>query len=255
MRFASLGSGSRGNSLVVDTGDTKVLVDCGFSTRATIERLARLGIEPGAIDAVLVTHEHSDHVAGVVRFATRFETPIFLTHGTHAALISGGVILPAHHLIDSHEVFALGGLQVQPFPVPHDAREPVQYVFSDGEKRLGILTDCGSVTPHVLEVLRSCDALVIECNHDPEMLAASRYPPILRRRISGNYGHLDNGQAASLLARIECHALQHVLAAHLSEENNRPELAINALAAVLGCNPEWIGVASQEEGFGWRQLS
>ena len=104
-------------------------------------------------------------------------------------------------------------------------------------------------------MLNPCDALVIECNHDPELLAASRYPPMLKRRISGNYGHLDNGQAASLLARIERRRLQHVLAAHLSEENNRPELAVNALAAVLGCNSQWIGVASQEAGFAWRQLS
>ena len=251
MRFASLGSGSRGNALIVDVGDTRVLLDCGFSVKATVERLGRLGIAAESIDAVLLTHEHSDHLGSAARFAARFGLPVYLTYGTQQALSD---CWPDCRLIDSHQTFAIGSLEVQAFPVPHDAREPVQYVFSDGRRRLGVLTDCGTVTAHVLSMLDACDALVLECNHDPRLLAASSYPAMLKRRISGNFGHLGNGQAAELLTRIETSRLQHIVAAHLSEQNNRPELAVTALATALDCDAEWIGVASQVSGFDWRQL-
>ena len=254
MRFASLGSGSQGNCLIVDAGDTRLLLDCGFSTRATIEKLARLGISPEEIDGVLVTHEHSDHMAGVFRFACRFGIPVHLTHGTYTAAARGKTPLPECHLIDSHATFAIGSLEIHPFPVPHDAREPVQYAFSNGEYRLGVLTDSGSITQHIVDVLRYCDALVLECNHDQDMLAASVYPIQLKRRIAGNFGHLHNGQASSLLRQIETLQLQHIVAAHLSEQNNRPHLVVNALATALNCAEDWIGVADQESGFGWRQL-
>ena len=251
MRFASLGSGSRGNALIVDVGDTRVLLDCGFSVKATVERLGRLGIAAESIDAVLLTHEHSDHLGSAARFAARFGLPVYLTYGTQQALSD---CWPDCRLIDSHQTFAIGSLEVQAFPVPHDAREPVQYVFSDGQHRLGVLTDCGTVTAHVLSMLDACNALVLECNHDTRLLAESSYPAVLKRRISGNFGHLGNGQAAELLTRIETSRLQHIVAAHLSEQNNRPELAVTALATALGCDAEWIGVASQASGFDWRQL-
>ena len=251
MRFASLGSGSRGNALIVDVGDTRVLLDCGFSVKATVERLGRLGIAAESIDAVLLTHEHSDHLGSAARFAARFGLPVYLTYGTQQALSD---CWPNCRLIDSHQTFAIGNLEVQAFPVPHDAREPVQYVFSDGQHRLGVLTDCGTVTAHVLSMLDACNALVLECNHDTRLLAESSYPAMLKRRISGNFGHLGNGQAAELLTRIETSRLQHIVAAHLSEQNNRPELAVTALATALGCDAEWIGVASQASGFDWRQL-
>lgn len=254
MRFASLGSGSRGNALVVDAGDTKVLLDCGFSTRSTVERLARLGLQPGEISGVLVTHEHSDHIAGVFKFARRYEIPVFLTHGTYAAAPHGKTLLPECRLIDSHAPLAIGDLEITPFPVPHDAREPVQYTFSNGNFRLGVLTDTGSITPHIVDVLRACDALVLECNHDPVLLAASNYPAMLKRRISGPLGHLGNDAAAALLRQIDTSRLQHLVAAHLSEQNNRRELATSALASSLGCSGDWVGVASQEFGFDWRQL-
>lgn len=255
MRFASLGSGSQGNSLVVDAGDTKLLLDCGFSTRATIEKLGRLGISPGELDGIVLTHEHSDHIAGVLKFASRFAIAVYLTHGTHIAAPRGKSALPEFRLIDSHVSFSIGSLEVHPFPVPHDAREPVQYVFSDGARRLGVLTDSGSITQHIVDRLRVCDALVVECNHDHDLLAASDYPMMLKRRIAGNFGHLDNAQAASLLGQIETRQLQHIVAAHLSEHNNRPELAVSALAAALNCGEDWIGVASQQRGFAWRQLA
>jgi phosphoribosyl 1,2-cyclic phosphodiesterase len=254
MRFASLGSGSQGNSLVVEAGDTKVLLDCGFATRTTVEKLENLGVSPHALAGVLVTHEHSDHIAGVFKFARRYEVPVYLTHGTHVAAPRGKAPLPECRLIDSHTVFFIGDLEVHPFPVPHDAREPVQYAFSDGVHRLGVLTDVGSITPHILDVLRCCDALVLECNHDSEMLESSDYPVMLKRRISGRLGHLSNEMAASLLSQIDTSRLQHLVAAHLSLQNNRRELAVSALASVLNCDKEWIGVACQERGFDWREI-
>jgi Metal-dependent hydrolases of the beta-lactamase superfamily I len=254
MRFASLGSGSRGNSLVVDAGDTKLLVDCGFSLRATRSRLARLSLEPEEITGILVTHEHGDHMAGVYRLASRFRIPVYLTHGTHVAVSASGVSFPVCEVVDGHAQFRIGSLSITPFPVPHDAREPIQYVFSDGESRLGILTDCGTITPHVVDVLSDCHALVLECNHDRMMLANSDYPAVLKRRISGDWGHLSNTQSSSLLRQVNSRQLKHVVAAHLSEQNNCPALAAKALAEALGCDEKWIGVASQEEGIGWRDM-
>ena len=254
MRFASLGSGSRGNALVIDAGGTKLLLDCGFSLRNSVRRLERLDVAAEEITGILVTHEHSDHVAGVPRFSSRFRTPVYLTHGTHTAMPQDKASLADCRLIDSHAQFCVGSLEITPYPVPHDAREPVQYVISDGQWRLGVLTDCGIVTPHIIGVLGHCHGLVLECNHDAGLLAASGYPAMLKRRIAGDFGHLENGQSVSLLKQINVRRLQHVVAAHLSEENNRAELVRSALAEALECSEDWVGVASQEEGFGWREF-
>jgi phosphoribosyl 1,2-cyclic phosphodiesterase len=254
MRFASLGSGSRGNSLVVDAGDTKLLLDCGFSARSTLARLARLAILPEELSGILVTHEHGDHVAGIFRFSARFGIPVYMTHGTRAVALQGEAVPVEYRPIDAHAKFSVDGVEVTPFPVPHDAREPVQFVVSDGQCRLGMLTDCGTITPHVMTMLNDCHALVLECNHDPDLLAASDYPAPLKRRIAGDFGHLANAQAASLLRRIDTATLRHIVAAHLSERNNQPDLARKALAQALGCAEDWIGVASQESGTGWRDV-
>ena len=157
--------------------------------------------------------------------------------------------------LDSHEPMAVGDLEIHPYPVPHDAREPVQFTFADGARKLGVLTDAGSVTTHMVAMLAGCSALVLECNHDPELLAASRYPTFLKQRVGGRYGHLANATAAGLLAQLEQGKLQHVVAAHLSQENNRPSLATAALAGAMNCDPGWIGVADQEAGFDWRHIA
>jgi outer membrane protein assembly factor BamC len=233
IRFASLGSGSQGNALIVDAGETKVLLDCGFlGTHGGSQRLARLGTAPDELTAIVVTHEHADHVEGVFAFARRHQLTVYLTHGTHAAASAGQDCLARMPADRRSHAFAIGGLEVQPFPVPHDAREPVQYAFSDGQQQcLGVLTDSGSITPHIVEVLGACDGLVLECNHDQALLAASRYPARLKQRIGGRFGHLENDQAADFLRQVDTRRLQHVLAAHLSQENNRPELAARALAS------------------------
>ncbi len=254
MRFAVLGSGSRGNALVVEAGRTRVMLDCGFGLSDAVSRLARLSLEPSAIHAILITHEHSDHAGGAARFARKFNVPLWLTHGTEKNLPDHFAALSVQR-IDDHSAFGIGDLEIQPYPVPHDAREPVQYVFGDGQRRLGVLTDAGIVTPHIEAMLRGCDALVLESNHDSDMLRSGSYPPSLKRRVAGNYGHLDNRAAARLLARLAHGKLQHVVAAHLSEKNNRPELARAAFAEALNCAPEWIALAQQDEVLDWRTIA
>ncbi len=252
MRFASLGSGSSGNGLVVEAGSTRVLVDCGFSLSETRMRLARIGLTPEDLDAILVTHEHSDHIGGVARLAVKHDLPVWCTHGTLVNWRMQTDNLPFTEMIDSHRSFSIGELEILPFPVPHDAREPVQFVFSGACARLGVLTDAGHITPHIAGCLGGVNALVLECNHDTQMLENGPYPPSLRRRVGGQYGHLENRQAASLLANMDVSGLRHVIAAHLSQKNNKPSLARTALASALNCEPEWIEVACQEEGFPWR---
>jgi phosphoribosyl 1,2-cyclic phosphodiesterase len=252
MRFASLGSGSKGNALVVESGRTRVLIDCGFGPRELAARLARLGLTPEDLDAILVTHEHGDHAGGVARAAQRFSLDVRMSHGTCVAAGLAGQIEVS--LFDSHAAFVIGDLQIEPFPVPHDAREPTQFVVGDGRRRLGVLTDAGCVTPHMVGMLDGCDGLVLECNHDAEMLRNGRYPWSLKQRVGGRLGHLDNMSAAALLGQIDRRRLQHVVAAHLSEQNNTPALARAALAGVLVCQPQEVAVADQLQGFDWRQL-
>ena len=255
MRFASLGSGSQGNALVVEAGGTRLLLDCGFGLAATVARLARLGLVPEDLAGIVVTHEHDDHIGGVARLARRHGIPVWLTPGTLAGFEALFADVTQVSMIHNYETFAIGDLQVQPFPVPHDAREPAQYVFGDGTRRLGVLTDVGCSTRHIEATLNGCDALVLECNHDAGMLRASSYPQKLRDRIAGRFGHLDNIAAAELLSRLDNGKLKHLVAAHLSQENNRPDLARAALAAVMNCAPDWIAIADQDEGLAWRELS
>jgi phosphoribosyl 1,2-cyclic phosphodiesterase len=254
MRFACLGSGSEGNALVVETGATRILLDCGFGLRETATRLARLELSPSDLSAIIVTHEHSDHIGGVTRLAAKHALPVWLSHGTCAFLRNLDQVPEKCHLFDTHSCFAIGDLLIQPFPVPHDAREPAQFVFSNGSLRLGVLTDTGTSTPHIEATLTGCDALLLECNHDTDMLARGPYPPSLKRRVGGNYGHLDNEAAAALLRHIDTRRLQHIVAGHLSRKNNLPDLARSALAGALSCSDDWIGIADQDAGLDWREI-
>lgn len=254
MRFASLGSGSEGNALLVQKHSTLVMLDNGFGLAETEARLARLGVTPAEVTAIVVTHEHADHIGGVARFSRKHGTRVWLTHGTARHVAPASLLSDAYSFIDPQVAFAVGDLEVRPYLVPHDASEPVQFVFSDGASRLGVLTDTGCSTTHIEQSLSGVDALVLECNHDLDMLMAGPYPPGLKKRVSGRFGHLDNLSAAALLTRIDCTRLRHVVAAHLSKHNNRPELATGALAASLGCDASWIAVAQQDTGLDWRSL-
>ncbi|HQS37394.1 MAG: MBL fold metallo-hydrolase [Methylotenera sp. 24-45-7] len=257
MRFASLGSGSAGNALVVEVNQTRVMLDCGFGLKETQQRLARLQLEPSDINGIVITHEHDDHASGAFKFAAKYNIPLWLTYGT---LKMASRYFPNQHalqlnVVDSHSTFAIRDVEVQPFPVPHDAREPIQCVFSDGARALGVLTDVGRTTPHIEQKLNGCSALVLECNHDVTMLQNGPYAWSLKKRVGGELGHLDNQDSAQLLSKLDRSKLQHVLAAHLSAKNNTPLLAQTALAQVLACDVSWVGVADQLQGFDWRVIA
>ncbi len=253
MRFCSLGSGSTGNAWLVESGATRVLVDCGMGPERLGARLLRAGVEPSSIAAILVTHEHDDHVGGAAAFARRHSIPVHATYGTVQG--AGSALAGVERLLElaPSGSLSIGDLEVLPVAVPHDAREPVQYVLGDGHVRLGVVTDLGSITPHVVSSFSGLDALVLEANHDEDMLRQGPYPRFLKERVGGRYGHLSNAVAARLLSAVANGRLQHVVAAHLSLKNNTEALARQAFAAALGCSESWIAVAS-DEGLDWREV-
>jgi phosphoribosyl 1,2-cyclic phosphodiesterase len=259
MRFCSLGSGSGGNATLIEASQgitsTQLLVDCGFSLRELTRRLARAGTAPEALAAVFITHEHGDHAGCALGLARRHRVPIYTSRGTWQAIGEPGFDPSLLHFVRDGEAIALGDIELRPFAVPHDALEPLQLRAGDGWRCLGLITDIGSLTPAVSAALQCCEALLLECNHDEAMLRASSYPASLKRRILGTHGHLSNASAAQLLTRCLHAGLRHVVAAHLSERNNRPELAAAALAEILRCTAAEIPIASQMDGFDWLNLN
>jgi phosphoribosyl 1,2-cyclic phosphodiesterase len=252
LRFKSLGSGSTGNATLVEvTGQrpVRLLVDCGLGLKQLSVRLAQAGLADDDIDALFITHEHSDHIGCARQFARRYRVPVWMSRGTHEGMGSpdfDGLLNTAR----DGEAIDLGDLQIMPFTVPHDAREPLHLTCTDGAKKLGLLTDLGHATAHLLAHLARCDALLLECNHDSELLAQSSYPPFLKRRVGGMYGHLSN-TAAGAIARSVLHGgLKHLVAAHLSGQNNRPELARQAMSDALGSATE-IVIADAGTGTHW----
>lgn len=252
MRFASLGSGSKGNATLVARGDTLVMVDCGFSLRETRRRMERLGVCPSQLDAILVTHEHSDHSSGVGVLSRNHGVPVYLTHGTSGSGRIGAC--SAEVTFNAGESFTIGELAVEAVPVPHDAREPCQYLFRAGERQLGLLTDLGSITPHVIDSYTGCDGLLLEFNHDLGMLWEGAYPEALKRRVGGDWGHLNNGQAIAFLRALGPESLRHLVVAHISENNNCPDRARAALSEVFGSLEGRVVFADQAQGFDWLPL-
>ena len=232
---------------------TRLLVDCGFGLKHLDARLAQAGLLANQLDAVFITHEHGDHVGCVAQLVQRERTPVWMSHGTHAAFGAPDM----HGLLriarDGVQI-ELQGLQIHPFTVPHDAREPLQLSCTDGAARLGILTDLGHATAHVAQQLTGCQGLLLECNHDPDLLAASSYPAFLKKRVGGRLGHLSNPASAALARELHHGGLRHLVAAHLSQQNNRPDLALAALTQALGCSNSDIGVAHAVHGTPWLTL-
>jgi phosphoribosyl 1,2-cyclic phosphodiesterase len=256
LRFRSLGSGSSGNALVVEAHDglsiTRVLVDNGFGPRQLGQRLAAASLAIDDLHAVIVTHEHSDHASGVGAILKRNGIPLLASRGTASAIgLDAGA---RFQCLSASATVTVGNLCIRPFAVSHDAAEPLQFVFSDGRSRLGLATDLGCAALEVQQALSGVDGLILECNHDAEMLATGGYPAFLKMRIAGDRGHLSNAQSAELLSAIDRSRLRSVVAAHVSHQNNRPEFARSALADVLGCRGEDVVVATQADGFAWQTI-
>lgn len=229
------------------------MLDCGFPIRETERRLQCKGLKPADLAGIIVTHEHQDHVSGVFKFARRHSIPVWLSFGTFQAVQRdcNGVTI---HICRDGDKLSIQDLEFVPYTVPHDAREPVQYVANDGQFRLGVLTDAGQSTPHLVQALGGCDALVLECNHDRRMLANSSYPYSLKQRIGGAFGHLSNETTAEILSALDKSRLRTIVGAHLSQQNNTPELAREALCRVTGVSEIEVIIACQEEGFDWIPL-
>ena len=253
LRFASLGSGSSGNATLVGTNSNLILIDCGFSKIEAERRLGELNVKANELDAIMVTHEHGDHAGGVYSLASRHSIPVFGTSGTLA-----GANLNRERLdvceIHNYEPFHVGDLYVVPFPVPHDAREPSQLVVSVGKRKLGILTDCGAKTSHLLEMLNGCDALLIEFNHDSNKLKQSRYPASLKSRVASDYGHLDNDTALDILQSLNLDRLKPLMACHLSIENNSPTLVKELIKQSIDLANCSVTIADQDNVSGWIEI-
>jgi phosphoribosyl 1,2-cyclic phosphodiesterase len=252
VRFASLGSGSKGNATVIDSGTSRVLIDCGFNRKHTRIRLQELSLELSDIDAILVSHEHSDHAKGVTLVCESIDKPFYSTYGT--ARSAGWLEHPLWRCIESHAKFKINDLTIQAVVVPHDSQEPVQFVVSNDVFKVGVLSDLGSLTPYVIDAYQKCDGLLLEANHDLQLLQQGSYPPALKRRVAGDFGHLNNQQAADLLSRLLWPGIQHVLASHISDKNNQLELVQKEFAQVLNCEWQDVDAAIQGESTGWRTL-
>jgi len=248
MQIASLGSGSKGNATIVNHDKTTILVDCGFSLRQFEQRLSRLEVSPQEIDAILLTHEHSDHGSGVAGLSSKFNIPVWSTVGTARAIFDDSF---SYNEVSGGEPAQIGCFEILPVTVPHDAGEPVQFIFChiDSGKKLGILTDTGHITNHIISAYDNLDGLLLEFNYDQAMLDKGPYPYPLKQRVSGDFGHLSNEQSIYLLRQINTTSLNCLIAAHISENNNSPgivERQLNQLDTI----PSPI-LASQESGFGW----
>ena len=246
LEFSSLGSGSKGNCTIVRSASTTILIDCGFSKRKTVELLDRRNVQPEHIDAVLVTHEHSDHGRGVKRFCEAYGVPVYASLGTGNSLaLSNGLFVR----VRAGDEFTVGDVNVSATSVPHDTVEPLQFVFSNHGYRFGLLTDCGHTTPDMIEAYKGCNAVMLESNHDRTMLENGAYPPMLKRRVGGLYGHLSNAQSIDFLKSIMHEGLRTVVVGHISENNNDLGLVRSEFASFTDqCD---IVLATQEQGTGW----
>lgn len=255
---ANLASGSRGNCTYVGTPDHGVLVDCGLSTKQVLQRMEHVGLGAARIDGVLITHEHTDHVASARILSDRLQkrqgrpVPFYMTRGTAANLnprCAPGAFTP----IAAGVSFALGALKIDPFRLPHDVADPVGYLISLYDVNVGVITDLGRATRLVEQQLSRCDVAVLEFNHDEQMLLEGAYPWALKQRVRGAHGHLSNAESEALVAASAGPRLKHLMLAHLSEENNRPELALEAAVRGLhraGLRTVEVCVANQKQPMG-----
>jgi len=253
MRFISLGSGSRGNATLLQSGETLLLIDCGFTLKELERRLNSIDLSPVDISALLITHEHSDHVRGAALLTHRYQTPVWATQGTSQA-VKWKEVTQLNEFNANAGSFRIGSVTVTPFTVSHDASEPCQYTFAAHNRRFGMLTDTGSITSHIVEHLKGLDSLLLECNHDSGMLENGSYPPALQKRVGGNHGHLNNLQSCSLIEQLDRPHWQHLVAAHLSEKNNHPDIVRKEIIDVDQSLGERLKVLDQDKPSQWFEI-
>ena len=249
MRAVSLGSGSKGNCTLISSASTSILIDAGFGVRDTESRLAKHQVSPDSIQAIFVTHEHGDHAQGEGRLQRAWNVPVYASHGT-----ATGARLEQFSPLRDGQPLRVGDIEVTPVLVPHDAREPTQFVFQSGEIRIGICTDLGSVSPHVVRQFQDLDGLLLEANYDPQMLAQGPYPPKLKARVGCDHGHLSNQQGLALLQQLLSPRLKTLVACHLSEKNNTPA-HVQSLWAPHVPQGTTFHIASQTDGCAWIDLT
>lgn len=254
MRYVSLGSGSKGNATLIEHAGRSLLIDCGFSRKGMMERLTAASADWSILDAVLVTHEHTDHSRGAVAVCEWLDRPLYSSFGTARKM--GWLDHELWRPLQGGDELALSAFRVRPVTVPHDALEPLQFVVAsrDADWRVGVLSDLGSVTPHVLDAYRECHGLQLEANYDPVMLRQGPYPPSLQARVAGNYGHLSNSQCVQLLEALLWSGVQHVTAGHISEKNNSPEHVRRELSRLLGDGQQMVQLLVQDGISGWFEL-
>lgn len=230
-RFCSLQSGSNGNALYFESGKTKLLIDCGISAKRVAERLAEIGVAPRRLNGILITHEHSDHVAGIRVFTKQFGIPVYATEGTLAAMEKQrNDIASETHVLRADAETEIGEVAVTPFQIPHDAREPVGYLLGAEQRKIAVATDMGKICEQIALKMKHSDFVFLESNYDEMMLKTGRYHPQLKRRILGSEGHFSNDQAAKFAAALVRGGTEHIMLGHLSANNNKPNLAYERVA-------------------------
>lgn len=255
MRLAVLGSGSGGNAMVLECGDTRILLDAGLSAKQLVRRLGMLGVDPESLNGIVLTHEHSDHARGIDVFLRRRRVPVFANAMTREALQWGCKSEISWKVFNTGQAFGLGGMEVLPFPIPHDAAEPVGFTIEAGGTRFGMVTDVGYVTQAMRVHLRGSDALFVESNYDEGLLEAdTRRPWATKQRIASRHGHLSNTQAGELISDVGCERLKGVMLGHLSGDCNCPILAGDTVRGLLsegGLRDVKVHCATQDEPSEW----
>lgn len=245
LRFSPLFSGSSGNATYVGCDDAHILVDAGLSGTRVTQELLKVGVNPGMLSAILVTHEHSDHIKGIGILSRKYDLPVFATEGTWREMYRkiGNVSPKNMRIFEPGQDFYIGSIDVTPFSTPHDAGQPVGYTFETSGAKLAIATDLGSVRDSWVKYIVGADAVILESNFDPGMLETGPYPYELKKRIMGRHGHLSNDDAGEVAVELARHGASQIILGHLSKENNYPELALQCTETAL----RMAGIEPQED--------
>lgn len=253
--FCPLASGSKGNCIYFGTKQVKVLIDCGISGKAVRKKLLEIGVDAADIDAIIVSHEHTDHIQGLKVMACKLGIPVFANSGTAKGVIHRLNASPKFKIFSTGESFAFGDIEVHPFSVPHDTADPVAFIIKLQDMKIGVCTDLGFVTSLVQKYLEDCDYLYLEANHQPSMVHASLRPYIYKQRVLGRSGHLSNEACAHLIRDVWSPRLKHVYLAHLSSECNTPETAMTTINEILKDKAEKIRFSIAEQSTVSRAIS